>query len=253
MATAAYAVLDPVSGAVQVASAGHLPPVMIGADGARILDIKPATPLGAFPYGAYHEQSVLLASGDTLVFYTDGLIERPEVPLERSMNEFLRIIRDAQSPEEVCRRAVARLVPVKGLRDDVAIVGIQNVSIAAELEMRLAAEPHVLAEIRRALRRWLRDRGVDERATSEIVLAVCEACTNAIEHAYSPAPAQFELRARESEGVMEFAVTDTGRWRAPKGEHRGRGLTIIAGAMDDVEVKSDDRGTEVVMRRSVTR
>ena len=253
MATAAYAVLDPVTGAVRLATAGHLPPVVIGDEGGRILDIRPATPLGAFPYGAYHDQSLMLAPGETLIFYTDGLIERPEVPLERSMSEFLGVIADTRSPDEVCRRAVERLVPVKGLRDDVAIVAIQNVNVAADLRMRLRADPRVLAEIRRTLRRWLRDRGADERATSEIVLAVCEACTNAIEHAYSPAPAHFELRARESEGVLEFVVTDTGRWRPPHGDHRGRGLTIIDAAMDAVDVNTDDRGTVVVMRRSVTR
>jgi anti-sigma regulatory factor (Ser/Thr protein kinase)/putative methionine-R-sulfoxide reductase with GAF domain len=253
MATAAYAVLDPFNGQVRLASAGHLPPLVIGPEDHRIVDIAPATPLGAFPYGAYHEHAIELAPDEILVFYTDGLIERPEVPLERSIGDFMALIEDARSAEDACRRAVARMVPVAGLRDDAAIVAVQNVTVPSELRMRLRADPRVLAEIRRALRRWLRSHGADERSTSEIVLAVCEACTNAIEHAYSPAPADFELHAREREGVLEFVVSDTGRWRQSTGEHRGRGLMIIGAAMDAVEVNTDDRGTVVVMRRSVRR
>ena len=253
MATAAYAVLDPVDGRVRIASAGHLPPLVVGPHGGRIVDVKPATPLGAFPYGAYREHELELTAGETLVLYTDGLIERPEIPLERSIDEFVALLGSADSAEDACRRAVERLTPIPGLRDDAAIVALQNLDVPSELRMRLRTDPRVLAEIRRALRRWLRDHGADERSTSEIVLAVSEACTNAIEHAYSPAPAHFELRARERAGVLEFVVTDRGRWRPPQGEHRGRGLTIIGAAMDAVEVNTNEHGTEVVMRRSLKR
>ena len=81
MATASYAVLDPVDGQVRIASAGHLPPLVVGPQGDRIVDVKPATPLGAFPYGAYHEHEIeLTARRRRLILYTDGLIERPEIP-----------------------------------------------------------------------------------------------------------------------------------------------------------------------------
>ena len=51
MATAAYAVLEPDTGEVQIASAGHLPPIVVGAHGGRVVDITPSAPLGAFSYG----------------------------------------------------------------------------------------------------------------------------------------------------------------------------------------------------------
>ena len=96
MATAAYAVLDPVDGQVRIASAGHLPPLVVGPHGGRIVDVKPATPLGAFPYGAYHEHELELTAGETLVLYTDGLIERPEIPLEHSIDEFVAATRSCR-------------------------------------------------------------------------------------------------------------------------------------------------------------
>ncbi|HXO09466.1 MAG TPA: SpoIIE family protein phosphatase, partial [Solirubrobacteraceae bacterium] len=213
MATAAYAVLDPLDGTIRVASAGHLPPVIVGESGGRLLEVTPATPLGAFSYGAYREHEMVLRPGETLIFYTDGLIERPEVPLERSIDEFVDRVSGATSAEDACRLAVANLVAAEKLRDDAAVVAIQNVTVPAELRMWLRADPRVLADVRRALRRWLRDRGADERSSNEIVLAVCEACTNAIEHAYSPAPAHFELRARADGELLEIVVTDSGQWR----------------------------------------
>jgi anti-sigma regulatory factor (Ser/Thr protein kinase) len=145
------------------------------------------------------------------------------------------------------------MAAAESLRDDVAIVAIQNGQIDDDLDLHLPADPKILAEIRLALRRWLRHHGASDSETMEITLAVSEACTNAIEHAYSPAPAEFTLRAAASGGQMTFVVTDAGRWRAPRGQGRGRGLTIIRAAMDEVEVNSSESGTEIVMRRRLTR
>ena len=251
MATAAYAVLEPDTGEVQIASAGHLPPVVVGPDGGRVVEITPSAPLGAFSYGRVQEHEMVLAPGETLVFYTDGLVERPGTPLTDSIDTLLEVVKGAASVDDLCRRAIDRLIPVGNLRDDVAIVAIQNSEIDDELDLHLPADPDILAEIRLVLRRWLRHHGADDSQTMEVTLAVSEACTNAIEHAYSPAPAEFTLRATADEGQMTFVVTDAGRWRAPRGQDRGRGLTIIRAAMDDVEVNSSETGTEIVMRRRI--
>jgi anti-sigma regulatory factor (Ser/Thr protein kinase)/putative methionine-R-sulfoxide reductase with GAF domain len=253
MATAAYAVLEPDTGEVQIASAGHLPPIVLGPGGGRVVDITPSAPLGAFSYGRVQEQELLLRPGETLVFYTDGLVERPGTPLTDSIDTLLEVVRDAGTVDELCRRAVERLVPHDGLRDDVAIVAIQNSEIDDVLDLHLPADPKILAEIRLVLRRWLRHHGANDSQTLEITLAVSEACTNAIEHAYSPAPAEFTLHATAQDGLLTFVVTDVGRWRAPRGEDRGRGLTIIRAAMDEVEVNSSDTGTEIIMQRKITR
>jgi anti-sigma regulatory factor (Ser/Thr protein kinase) len=147
---------------------------------------------------------------------------------------------------------VADLVPLEGLRDDVAIVALQNSPVPAELHLRLPAEPATLAQVRRILRRWLVEQGAGEADVAEVTIAVSEACANAIEHAYSPAPATFELDAWEEDGGVAIAVRDHGRWRESRGEGRGRGLSIIAAAMDDVQVNRPETGTEVVMRRHLS-
>jgi anti-sigma regulatory factor (Ser/Thr protein kinase) len=48
-----------------------------------------------------------------------------------------------------------------------------------------------------------------------------------------------------------ISVVDDGHWRPPRGENRGRGLTIIETAVDDFDVNTASTGTEVIMRRRV--
>lgn len=249
MATAAYAVFDTGTGLVRFATAGHLPPIVIASDSARLVDIPPAAPLGAFPYGNCPEHEFPLASGETLMLYTDGLVERRGVPLSDSVDELVTIVAGAESPDEACVCAIERLVPDHGLSDDVAIVALQGTPPPAELALRLPAEPRVLSEVRRTLRRWLHERGVSAEVLSEVTIAVNEACTNAIEHAYSPAPADFELEARADDDELTVIVRDSGSWRTPRGQNRGRGLKIIEAAMDHVEVDRSPTGTTLLMRR----
>jgi anti-sigma regulatory factor (Ser/Thr protein kinase) len=249
MATAAYAVLEAESGLVELASAGHLPPLVVGVDTARIIEVPPAPPLGAFPYATWSEQETVLAPGETILFYTDGLVERPGTPLTESINVLLEATRGASSAENACQLAVEELIPTTRLRDDVALVAMHYGALPEQLNMRLAAEPSVLADVRHVLRRWLHRHGVLEQDAREILLAVNEACANAIEHAYSPAPAVFEFEAIDDDGDLEFRVRDEGRWRSARGEYRGRGLKLIETAMDEVQVDRSDTGTTIVMRR----
>jgi anti-sigma regulatory factor (Ser/Thr protein kinase)/putative methionine-R-sulfoxide reductase with GAF domain len=249
MATAAYALLDTESNVLRYATAGHMPPVVIGGEQPRLLEVTPAAPLGAFPYGSCPEHTMSLAPGETLLLYTDGLVERRGVALSAGIDELVTLVREASSAEEACQLAVDGLVPPEGPRDDVAIVALQNAPVPLELLLRLPADPKVLSLVRRVLRRWLRERGADDEAVTEVTLAVGEACANAIEHAYSPAEAEFQLEARTANGDALVAVRDSGRWRAPQRRDRGYGLTIIEAAVDAVDINPAESGTEIVMRR----
>ncbi|MBV9605866.1 MAG: SpoIIE family protein phosphatase [Solirubrobacterales bacterium] len=249
MATAAYAVFDTYSSKVCYATAGHLPPIVISATGATALDITPAPPLGAFPYGRCPEHELTLGTDEMLFLYTDGLVERRGIPLNQGIDALTDALTGSPSPEAACVRAMAELVPDEGLQDDAAIVALQNSPVPAELHLRLPAQPKTLAHVRRVLRRWLAHHGADESDVAEVTIAVSEACANAIEHAYSPAPASFELDASCRNREITVAIRDEGRWRPPRGSNRGRGLSIMVAAMDDVQIDRTDTGTQVVMRR----
>jgi anti-sigma regulatory factor (Ser/Thr protein kinase)/GAF domain-containing protein len=251
MATATYGVFDPDTGQVCLSSAGHLPPILLGRDGPRLLEVPPGPPLGGFAYGRYSEYPAMLASEEILILYTDGLVERRGIPLGEKIDELMSYIARARNPEQACRYAIDGLVPEEGLGDDVAILALKSSRIPAELQLELPADPFVLASVRRVVRRWLYKHDFDESAVSEITLAVNEACANAVEHAYPPGPAVFALHATVRDQELTVTVRDSGSWRSPREQDRGRGLTIMRTAMDEVDVNRSADGTEIVMRRKL--
>jgi anti-sigma regulatory factor (Ser/Thr protein kinase)/putative methionine-R-sulfoxide reductase with GAF domain len=253
MATAAYAVIDIDSGRLRVASAGHLPPLLISAAGTvRVPELPQAPPLGVFGYKSCPESELTLAEGETILLYTDGLIERPRIALDDSIAELADVVHGARTAEEACLVAMDRMLPMRGPRDDVAVIALQSTAIPDVLELELPAVPGMLAEVRRMLTRWLRSKQIEREVAAEITIAVSEACANAIEHAYGPAGGSFAVQAQRVGDVAEVVVRDAGRWRPPRGENRGRGLKIMQAAMDELEVGRDGEGTRVVMRRKVT-
>ncbi|RMI04778.1 SpoIIE family protein phosphatase [Cellulomonas triticagri] len=72
-------------------SAGHPPPVLVRpGSGSRLLDLDNDLLLGVDPGRARHDHVTDLLPGDTVVLYTDGLVERRHVPLEHSLHGLAR-------------------------------------------------------------------------------------------------------------------------------------------------------------------
>jgi anti-sigma regulatory factor (Ser/Thr protein kinase)/putative methionine-R-sulfoxide reductase with GAF domain len=250
MATAAYGVVDPTTGALRYASAGHPPPVLVrhGHD-AQLLAPATAPPLGSLPFAAYREIEAMLEPGDTLLLYTDGLIERRGEPLTNGLERLRAVAAQWATAEELCQRVTEQLVPPGGGDDDIAVVALRVAPVEATMRVRIAADPQVLSQVRRMVTRWMQAHGAEPSETTAMTLACSEACANAIEHAYAPGVAYFELEGTHEGGVVNLMVRDTGRWRAARGSTRGRGLKMIAAAVDELDVRTTDTGTEVVMRR----
>jgi anti-sigma regulatory factor (Ser/Thr protein kinase) len=159
------------------------------------------------------------------------------------------------TPEELVERLVAALVPDGGGSDDVAVLAVRPTPVSqGRLELRLPAEPPVLSSLRRTLRQWLEELGGGEAAVYDVLVAVTEAAANAIEHAYGPADATFDVEAESLPGgEVSVVVRDQGRWRPPRGRNRGRGTVLMQELMDHFEVTTSEGGTEVRMRRRLVR
>jgi anti-sigma regulatory factor (Ser/Thr protein kinase)/putative methionine-R-sulfoxide reductase with GAF domain len=257
MATVAYALVDLDTGELTIANAGHPPPLVVGTDGdARMLDVRPAPPLGALPFAQFEEHKAELEEGEALALYTDGLVELRGLPLPECFSRLTRAAEAAGAKvgaDGLCDALLEAMVPERTAEDDVAIVALRRLPVPRELRLRLAAEPDVLARMRRTLRRWLHANGATPEETQAITLACGEACANAIEHAYPPGPASFELTVTAADGAIALVVRDHGDWRSPRGEHRGRGLELMRKIMDDLEVERMDDGTEIRMRKELGR
>jgi serine phosphatase RsbU (regulator of sigma subunit)/anti-sigma regulatory factor (Ser/Thr protein kinase) len=250
MATAAYALFSLETGSLRVASAGHPPPVLVSVTGeASLIELVTAPPLGTLPYPTHQELEMSLGPGETILMYTDGLIERRGEALTAGLERLRAAVSIVASAEEICQRVIDTLVPALGSPDDVAVVALRNAPIELEMRLRLPADPQVLSQVRQMLRRWLRSKGASSHEIAAITLACGEACANAIEHAYAPSGASFELEASHIAGLVTLTVRDRGSWRPPRGQHRGRGLQMIEATVDEVDVRATADGTEILMRR----
>jgi anti-sigma regulatory factor (Ser/Thr protein kinase) len=250
MATAVYGVFDPESGLLRFSTAGHPPPLLVPPTGdPRYVEIEPSPPLGIVAYPTFNEGAVKLAGGDIVLLFTDGLIEVRGESLSVGFERLLETARSAPSAEELCQRVTRTLVPEGGASDDVAVIALQTGPVSSELLVEFPASPSILSQVRQVLRRWLHEIGAGSDDVSSITLACGEACANAIEHAYSPTSASFELEARRESGTVTLKVRDSGSWRSPRGTNRGRGLTIMEATMDELDVRPTEDGTEVLMRK----
>ena len=251
MATALYLIFDRDTGEVRFSSAGHPPALVVAPGGPHFLEGGRSVPLGTADPATYRDESAVIEPGSTMLLYTDGLVERRDTPLEDRLAQLATVAGVADGElSDVCDQILQGVLG--GLRpaDDVALLAVRPEAVAAgELSMRLPADPSALGPLRRRIGRFLQAAGASEQERFDITLTVSEAAMNAIEHAYGPADAEFELEARASGGEVEITVRDSGVWRERRGTERGRGLSIIDGMMDDVEVSPGPRGTSVRMRR----
>ena len=72
--TMIYGVLDPIRRTLTFANAGHPWPLLVDDAGARSVPTREGIPLGLSP-GKYSEETVTLAPGARLLFYSDGITE----------------------------------------------------------------------------------------------------------------------------------------------------------------------------------
>jgi PAS domain S-box-containing protein len=252
MATALCVAIDRDTGEIEVASAGHPPPLVIES-GARAYYIEEgrSVPLGTADPAPYTESKTRLEPGSTLILYTDGLVERRDTSLDDRLAQLATVASVADGElGDVCDQLLEGSLGGKRPADDVAVLAIRlELSEPGRLSLRLPADPAALAQLRRRLGRFLEAAGAEEAERFEITLTVCEAAANAIEHAYGPGDAEFELDARTDGDLVQISVRDFGVWRERRGEDRGRGLTIMEGMMDEVEVSRTPKGTTVRMSR----
>jgi anti-sigma regulatory factor (Ser/Thr protein kinase)/putative methionine-R-sulfoxide reductase with GAF domain len=253
-ATVLYLVLDPQEGRLTLAAAGHPPPLIVQPGGeAGYVGMPGSVPLGAVRFAHYEDVETRLEPGASLILYTDGVVERPGESLEDGLDRLLAAARGSDGTARAsCDSIMGAMLPGGTSHDDAALLAVQALPLADPLELQLPADVDAIPPLRRVLGRWLREAAASSVELEEITLACSEACANAIEHAYAPGPAALEVTATVSaSGEAVIHVKDYGSWRPARGSHRGRGLVLMRGLMDSVDVTQGENGTEVRLSRQL--
>ena len=122
MATVSYAVLDPASGQLRISSAGHFPPV-IAVPGQRgaLAEIAVDAPIGVADAPRRQVTTLALAPGAVLCFFTDGLVERRDKPLDDGLTRLCQTVSPGP-PENVCISVMRALVGSEHPGDDIALL-----------------------------------------------------------------------------------------------------------------------------------
>jgi phosphoserine phosphatase RsbU/P len=131
LATVMYAVFDPALDRVHVASAGHLPPVIAAVGQAAVLaDIAGGLMIGVDTAVRRQATTIKVAPGTVLCFYTDGLVERRDFPLDEGLAR-LRQALTAEPPEAACASVMGALVGAERAPDDIALLILRREPLAA--------------------------------------------------------------------------------------------------------------------------
>jgi len=266
-ATLALAVLDPAGGTLRYTTCGHPPPLVIGVDAAAsYLEGTGTGPLGTGSPPVL--ATSVLAPGELILLYTDGLIERPDRTIAEGMAELAVAAAGAAAAgaEGVCQGTVELLTRI-GRADDITALAAQRLAdpIPA-LRLELPSERPSLTRARDAFAGWLSRLGAAADDADALHLALVEVFTNAIEHAYPRGePGLIELEATlADDGNVECRVTDCGSWRPPDpaDADRGHGLMVAGQVIDSLLVShppqladgtAGTRGTIVTLRHRLGR
>jgi anti-sigma regulatory factor (Ser/Thr protein kinase) len=193
-----------------------------------------------------------LLPGTGVCLYTDGLIERRGRSLSVGL-ERLRQVMSAGPVDAVCAEIMGALVGADAAPDDIAVLMLRRQDVVATdpLVLEMPAVPASLQPVRAAIRRWLAGLPATREATADLVAAVGEACANIVEHAYGPRGGAMSVRLTSEPPDVVAVISDTGRWRSPRGHDRGRGITLMQALADEATIEPTATGTQVVLRRSV--
>jgi hypothetical protein len=232
--TCLYGVLDPVTRTLRLASAGHLPPLVVHRDGGgQYVELDPGPPLGVASTPP-PETEVGLPEGSLLLLYTDGLVEGRAQPVEDGMLALRNAVADVDLQptrlEVLCDTLLRAMGRDGRPDDDSALLAVLTDGQAVAVGAHLHLAGH-LAEVSRARRLATDWAGRVACDSDELALLVTEVATNALRHG-GPG-VDLWLRPLPAGGVRVELIDGRAdalpRLRRPDADAEGgRGLMIVA-------------------------
>ncbi|EST38131.1 hypothetical protein N566_09090 [Streptomycetaceae bacterium MP113-05] len=257
-ATCLYVEADPTTGWLRIVRAGHPVPLLRRGDGGcRAFPVMGGLPLGLstqFDQPKYPVTTMELEPGETLVLYTDGLVEQPGGDLDQGIEALADAVRTG--PSEIAKLAdrLCEVPEAWGGTDDLALVLLHREQTAGtpparRLHQHVAPrDPASLASVRDMVHAAARTWGADGRA-DDLSLVADEMVTNALLHAGDGAVVTVHPVAGP-EGRIRVEVTDSSS-AEPQVVHpadssvSGRGLLLVDHLADAWGVEARGTGKSV--------
>ena len=261
VATVVIGRLHPRSGRLQIVSGGHPPALVVSPDGEVRQVLATGGAIGWPGAGTDGVEELVLAPGDTLLLYTDGLVEARKDIVE-GLESLVRDLPSVASlpvatmTDELVRRALAGAER----RDDTLalVVRLGNVPALPETgplptaRWEVLPDVHAVPKVRREAVRWLGDHGL---GAGDVALVVSELLANAVRAARARVTLDLALR----EQGLEVTVTDDGQGIGalpadsdPDLDAEGnRGLYLVRRLATDLELLPSPAGTTVRCRMAL--
>ena len=251
MATAVFLTLDPYTGDLRYTSAGHLPPILMDVLSGSVtaLDQAGSPPLGWADPKTIDEAHLALPSQMTLLAYTDGLVERRGVGIDEGMDRLADLLRERPElgADDAADVLIEKMVDPLAATDDIALLLIRLSEVPAAMRIEIPSDPAVMRGSAGAPPRLAvasRPGRADQQ--NDAILAVSEACNNAIEHAYRHNEGTIRLTLEHRGSTLLMVVEDDGTWVPPVADPtRGRGRMIMEGTMHTARIAPGASGTRV--------
>ena len=251
VASAAVVLFDPTTGQALLSYAGHPPPIVVSRG--RSWPMPTSGPLlGVTAPEPYALHEIFLGLGDSLVLYTDGLIESTRDAIAGEA----RLLGAVLADDDEAQATIARVLSCPP-RDDVAYLRL-TVTNGVTTPWRFSSDDARSAhDARGAFTMYLRRRELDGRTIAVAEVVFGELVANVVRHA--PGPIEVELAWDATTPVL--LVRDRGPAFAPAAftlpadalAEGGRGLYLVATeASPPVVCPRPGGGNEVIVRLVVT-
>lgn len=257
----------PDTGELTLAAGGHPPPLLLRADGRWELLEPRGIPIGFPGAGSEGTVSVTLGRSDTVVLYTDGLIESSK-DIVAGLEGLVRAGGEVSDypADHLARALVHRAIAGGRRRDDTVALVLRRRSPAPAVPRphlppfahSFGAHPAAVGLARHLLADWLTSEAIDQTAVDDLLLVANELCANAVVAAVD---GDVVLRARLEDDDVVLEVeggardlhpgvgrTDDLEYPEPMAE-RGRGLFLVEALSDSCEVAATEEGRTVVRCR----
>ena len=230
-ATCAFAIYDAVTGSLEVASAGHLPPLLVPPKGSsRFLDVSPAPPLGVGE-GPISSRTFEIKDGSLFVLYTDGLVENRGRDIDDGLKRLQSVFgpTSVREPLEALAKTALAGVTSDRHRDDVAllIARLARIDRRRRTSWTLSGDLTSAREARRLVVKPLKKWQLGALMPITQLLA-SELVTNAIRYAEGPVTLRLICEDTLVCEVADSAPALPRLWDASGDDERGHGLQIVS-------------------------